>query len=32
MRRSAEELGVPFDEHVELVIQALSGVADILGV
>jgi putative nucleotidyltransferase with HDIG domain len=32
MRRSAEELGEPFDEHVQLVIQALSGVADVLGV
>lgn len=31
MRRSAEELGEPFDAHVELVIQALSESADALG-
>lgn len=29
--RGAEELGVPFDEHVERVIKALEGVADVLG-
>jgi putative nucleotidyltransferase with HDIG domain len=31
MRRSAEELGEPFDAHVELVIQAMSEAADTLG-
>ena len=29
--RGAEELGVPLDEHIELVINALRGVASQLG-
>ncbi len=31
IREGAEELGVPFEEHVEFVIKALSGVAEQLG-
>jgi predicted hydrolase (HD superfamily) len=31
IRKGAEELGVDFDEHVQFVVQALSGVADRLG-
>lgn len=31
IRRGAEELGVDFDEHVLFVVQALSGVAEELG-
>ncbi len=31
MLRGAEELGVPFDEHVQIVIDAMAGMADELG-
>ncbi len=31
IREGAEELGVPFEEHVEFVVKALSGVAEQLG-
>ena len=31
IREGAEELGVPFEEHVEFMIKALSGVAEQLG-
>ena len=31
MLRGAEELGVPFDEHVQVVVDAMAGVADELG-
>lgn len=31
IRQGAEELGVDFDEHVQFVVQAMSGVADRLG-
>lgn len=31
IREGAEELGIPFEEHVEFMIQALSGVAEQLG-
>src|SRR5918998_4219242 len=31
MLRGAEELGVPFDEHVQIVIDAMAGIADELG-
>ncbi|NOX88195.1 MAG: HDIG domain-containing protein [Calditrichaeota bacterium] len=31
IREGAEELGVPFEEHVEFVVKALSGVAERLG-
>jgi len=29
--QGAEELGIPFDEHVEHVVRALQGIADHLG-
>jgi putative nucleotidyltransferase with HDIG domain len=32
MLNGAEELGVPFDEHVQFVIEALSGAAEALGI
>jgi predicted hydrolase (HD superfamily) len=31
IREGAEELGIPFEEHVEFMIKALSGVAEQLG-
>ena len=31
IREGAEELGVPLDEHIEFVLQALCGIADELG-
>ncbi len=31
IRQGAEELGIPFEEHVQFMIQALSGVAQQLG-
>ncbi len=31
MLRGAEQLGVPFDEHVQIVIDAMAGMADELG-
>jgi len=31
IRKGAEELGLDFDEHVQFVVQAMSGVADRLG-
>lgn len=31
MRQGAEELGVPFEEHIEMVISAMQGISDELG-